>query len=249
MADSAIVVIPARYGSTRLAGKALADIDGVPMIARVYERARAIAGVDAVLVATDDGRVARAVEAAGGHAVMTRAEHPSGTDRVAEVAAATDAAVVVNVQGDLPFLEPRMVEPMIATMRADPSLPMATVTAPIRDRVELEDPAVVKVVTDRRGNALYFSRHPIPWGEGPWLRHIGVYAYRRDFLAAFARLAPTALERSERLEQLRALEHGYRIGTVRWAGGAVIEVNTAEELERARAVARAGATGARGVTT
>jgi 3-deoxy-manno-octulosonate cytidylyltransferase (CMP-KDO synthetase) len=239
MADSAIVVIPARYGSTRLPGKALADIDGVPMIARVAERARGIAGVDAVLVATDDERVARAVEVAGGRAVMTRADHPSGTDRVAEVAARSGAAIVVNVQGDLPFLDPRMVEPMLGALRADPALPMATVMTPIRERAEIDDPAVVKVVTDRRGSALYFSRHPIPWGDGPWMRHVGVYVYRRAFLDAFARLAPTPLEQSERLEQLRALEHGHRIAAVSWTGAAVIEVNTAEELERARAIARA----------
>jgi 3-deoxy-manno-octulosonate cytidylyltransferase (CMP-KDO synthetase) len=186
--------------------------------------------------------VARAVEERGGRAIMTRGDHATGTDRVAEVAARLEATIVVNVQGDLPFLDPRMVAPMVARLAEEAALPMATVRTPIRDPAARDDPNVVKVVTDKRGCALYFSRSPIPWGDAGAarvMRHVGVYAYRRDFLVTFARLAPAPLEQAERLEQLRALEYGYRIGTVVWSGGEVIEVNTPEELDLAREIARA----------
>lgn len=245
--EAAAVIIPARYASMRLPGKPLADIAGAPLIVRVYERARLIPGVAAVLVATDDRRIAAVIEAVGGHVVMTRSDHPSGTDRIAEAAAAVTTDIVVNVQGDLPCLDPAMVTPLIDLLRADASLPMATLMTPIRSQAECDDPNVVKVVTDCRGHALYFSRASIPHGgrweadEGPeapqpsLMHHIGLYAYRRPFLAAFTRLAPTPLEQAERLEQLRALEHGYRIGVASWRGGAVVEVNTPADLEQARA--------------
>jgi 3-deoxy-manno-octulosonate cytidylyltransferase (CMP-KDO synthetase) len=251
--DNVVVVIPARYESSRLPGKALADIAGVPMVVRVHERARAIPGIAQVVVATDDARIATAIEQAGGRAVMTRVDHRSGTDRIAEAARQLDAGLVVNVQGDLPFLDPAMVVPMIQALRDDPELPMATVMTPLRDAARWEDPSVVKVVTDRCGNALYFSRRPIPAGAvpppsragtGPGavpMHHIGLYAYRHAFLLAFAGLSPTPLEQAEQLEQLRALEHGYRIGVATWSGAAVIEVNTSADLEAARQVATAGA--------
>jgi 3-deoxy-manno-octulosonate cytidylyltransferase (CMP-KDO synthetase) len=260
--DRPAVIIPARYASTRLPGKPLADLGGAPLIVRVYERARAIPGVEVVLVATDDRRIADAVEAAGGRVVMTRTDHPTGTDRIAEAAAGVDADIIVNVQGDLPCLDPAMVTSMVDLLRRDPSLPMATLMTPIRSRAECDDPNVVKVVTDGAGCALYFSRSPIPHGAGPasdapgapvataattattMMRHLGLYAYRRAFLAAFTRLAPTPLERAERLEQLRALEHGHRIGVARWSGAAVVEVNTPGDLEEARALF--GAAGAWG---
>ena len=175
---------------------------------------------------------------------MTRPEHPSGTDRIAEVARDLEAEVVVNVQGDLPFLEPAMVEGPIALLRADRTLPMATVKTAIRAAAEMANPNAVKVVTDRDGYALYFSRSPLPfWRDRAdsdilGYRHIGLYAYRRDFLLTFADLAPTPLERAEKLEQLRALEWGFRIRLAE-SRDVGIEVDTPQDLERARACARA----------
>jgi 3-deoxy-manno-octulosonate cytidylyltransferase (CMP-KDO synthetase) len=208
----------------------------------VYERARRARAVDRVLVATDDARIRAAVEGFGGDVVMTSRAHPTGTDRIAEVAAGLDAEVVVNVQGDLPLLDPAMVEAAVAPLRADSGLPMATIKTPIRSRAELESPNVVKVVTDADGYALYFSRSPVPYhrdGAGAdavlGYKHIGLYAYRRDFLLAFARLTPTPLEQAEQLEQLRALEWGFRI-RVTEIGAASVEVDTPADLERARAL-------------
>ena len=209
MGSKVVAIIPARYESTRLPGKPLALIDGKPMVQHVYERARAVRRLDRVLVATDDERIAAAVRGFGGDVVMTRREHPSGTDRIAEVAASLDADVVLNVQGDLPFLRADMVERVVGLMQADATLPMATLMAPVRDA---------------GGDALLGHRH------------IGLYAYRRDFLLTFARLAPTRLERAEKLEQLRALECGFRI-RVAETQDVGIEVDTPHDLERARAIA------------
>lgn len=252
MTDNVVVIIPARYGSTRLPGKALASIAGVPMIVRVYKVARTIPDVDGVFVATDDARIVDAIEAVGGRAVLTRGDHESGTDRIAEAVEPMDADIVVNVQGDMPFLDPGMVVPMVQRLRDDPDLPMATVMTPIHDAGQWADPNVVKVVTDQQHNALYFSRQAIPSGGSvaagrdsdadsgtvPAMHHIGLYAYRRSFLSRFARLTPTPLERTERLEQLRALEHGYRIGVATWSGPPVLEVNGPADLELACARAR-----------
>jgi 3-deoxy-manno-octulosonate cytidylyltransferase (CMP-KDO synthetase) len=200
-----------------------------------------------VLVATDDERIQEAVRGFGGEVVMTGRHHVSGTDRIAEVAEKLDESIVVNVQGDIPFLDPEMLAAGVRPLLDDEALPMATIKTPVRDREELENPNVVKVVTDRSGYALYFSRYPIPYrrdaGEAGCgtFRHIGLYAYRRDFLLRFARLAPTPLECEEKLEQLRALEWGFRIKVAEVAE-ASIEVDTAADLERARALAvRAGA--------
>jgi 3-deoxy-manno-octulosonate cytidylyltransferase (CMP-KDO synthetase) len=237
---SVVVVIPARYESTRLPGKPLADLNGQPMIRRVYERAASAPGVDRVLVATDDDRVRDAVRAFGGEALMTSRGHTTGTDRIAEVAASLDAGVIVNVQGDLPLLDPHMVTAAIAPLRTDAALPMSTIKTPIRSRQELTNPNVVKVVTDRDDFALYFSRSPLPfWRDGAPAgvlahKHIGLYAYRRDFLLSFARLTPTPLEQAEKLEQLRALEWGFRIKVAEIAASS-IEVDTVQDLERARA--------------
>jgi 3-deoxy-manno-octulosonate cytidylyltransferase (CMP-KDO synthetase) len=242
MGSKIVAIVPARYESTRLPGKPLALINGKPMIQHVYERTRAVALVDAVMVATDDERIAQAVRGFGGDVAMTRPEHPSGTDRVAEVARDLVADVVLNVQGDLPFLQGDMVEKVVGLMQRDESLPMATVKTPLRDCTEMANPNVVKVVTDRDGYALYFSRSPLPFWRAAvddavlGYKHIGLYAYRRDFLLTFARLAPTALERAEQLEQLRALEWGFRI-RVAETSRIGIEVDTLQDLEDARAIA------------
>ena len=242
--DAAIAIIPARFESTRLPGKALASIAGHPMVWHVAARTRRARGLARVIVATDDCRIVDAVAATGAEAVLTRADHPSGTDRLAEVAAGLDAAVVVNVQGDLPLLDPAMVEVLVARMLGDATLPMATLACPIFDEAEWRSPHVVKVVCDAAGRALYFSRSPLPHdrdgtrraGEPLGWRHIGMYAYRRDVLLRLAALPPSPLERRERLEQLRALEHGIAIGVVEWtAAEPLIEVDTEADLERARA--------------
>jgi 3-deoxy-manno-octulosonate cytidylyltransferase (CMP-KDO synthetase) len=244
MHTSAVAIIPARFHSTRLPGKALALIAGRPMVCHVAERTRRARGLERVIVATDDARIEAAVREMGAEAILTRAEHPSGTDRLAEVAARLDVAVVVNVQGDLPLLDPAMVERLVARLAADPALPMATLASPIRDDREWRSPHVVKVVAGSDGRALYFSRSPIPFDrdgtrvshEPLGWRHIGMYAYRRDVLLRLAALPPSPLERREQLEQLRALENGVAIGLVEWTTAEpLIEVDTPEDLERARA--------------
>ena len=245
---SVVVVIPARYESSRLPGKPLADIEGVPMIRRVYERAAAARGVDRVLVATDDARIRAAVTAFGGEVAMTDPSHPSGTDRIAEAVGSLDAEIVVNVQGDLPLLDPDSVAAALAPLRADAALPMSTLSTAIRDAAEFANPNVVKVVTDATGHALYFSRAAIPhWRDGFGggaiaQRHIGLYAYRRKFLLQFARLAPTPLELAEKLEQLRALESGYRIRVVEVANAGV-EVDTPADLDMVRSLVRSSGGG------
>jgi 3-deoxy-manno-octulosonate cytidylyltransferase (CMP-KDO synthetase) len=211
----ALVVIPARYGSTRFEGKPLALLAGKPMIIHVLERARAAKSVTQVIVATDDERIQRAVAAHGGEARITATTHPTGTDRVAEVARGIECDIVVNVQGDEPLLEPGMVDEVIGLLRDDSQADMATLMMPITTDEEFQNPNVVKVVADRHGRALYFSRAQIPYprvrGAATPQVHIGIYAYRREFLLEFTRLAPTPLEQAESLEQLRALEHGHRI--------------------------------------
>ncbi|MCW5889810.1 MAG: 3-deoxy-manno-octulosonate cytidylyltransferase [bacterium] len=240
-----VAIIPARYRSTRLPGKALADLGGRPMVCHVAERAGRARGIARVLVATDDARIADAVRAIGVEVVLTRPEHPSGTDRLAEVARGLDADVLVNVQGDLPLLDPAMVERLAARMAAEPALPMATLASAIHDEAEWCSPHVVKVVWGADGRALYFSRAPIPHdrdgvrgaGEPFGWRHVGLYAYRRDVLLRLAALPPSPLERREALEQLRALEHGIAIGVVEWPADApLVEVDTPADLERARAL-------------
>ncbi len=245
MGSKVVAIIPARYESTRLPGKALAVIDGKPMVQHVYERTRAIAGVSRTLVATDDERIASTVKEFGGEVAMTRRDHLSGTDRIAEVSRDLDADIVVNVQGDLPFLEARMLEAAVRMVETDADLPMATLKAPIRDQGELDNPNVVKVVTRSNGDALYFSRSPIPYWRAEHdsvlgYRHIGLYVFRRNFLLEFAGMPPTRLEQIEKLEQLRALERGYRIGVTETVDDAGIEVDTPQDLERARSYAASG---------
>lgn len=237
---SVIAIVPARYQSTRLPGKALADIAGKPMIEHVYRRAAAAALVSRVIVATDDARIAEAVAAFGGDAVMTSPSHHSGTDRLAEVAASLTCDVVVNVQGDEPVLPPETIDAAIEPLLQDPALEMSTLRRRITDSGEHANPNVTKVVVDRDGYALYFSRLPIPYTRpgqpaAPAWAHIGLYVYRRDTLLRLARLPQTAMERSEALEQLRALEHGIRIKVVKTAY-ASIGVDTPEDLARVRAL-------------
>ena len=236
---SVIAVIPARYGSTRLPAKALADIDGLPMIVRVWRQAKMAPSIERVIVATDDDRIAAPLREAGGEVMMTAATHQSGTDRIAEVARDVRADIYLNVQGDQPFTDPRDLEALIAPMLRDSSIEMATLATPIADVEEFLNPTKVKVICDDSGNALYFSRSPIPHardfeGVPPGaLRHIGVYAYRRDFLLHFASLPPGRIEQLEKLEQLRALENGHRIRVVNSIAPS-LEVDTAEDLARAR---------------
>ena len=247
------VVIPARYASTRLPGKPLLDIVGSTMIQRVVERACA-SSADQVLVATDDARIAAAVHdprrPGEGIAVMTDAALPSGTDRVAAVAAErgwSDDTVVVNVQGDEPFLPPSLIEQAADLLGRDPKAGVATLAAPIASLEEFLDPNVVKVVTALDGAALYFSRAPIPWvregaseGLGSQtefagaLRHVGLYAYRVGVLKHIMALPPSGLEQCEKLEQLRALENGVRIAVARCVAPPAPGVDTADDLERAR---------------
>ncbi|HSB32898.1 MAG TPA: 3-deoxy-manno-octulosonate cytidylyltransferase [Nitrospirota bacterium] len=224
--NNIIALIPARYGSTRFPGKALVPIQGRPMIQWVYERAKRSRLVDRVVVATDDERIRQTVSAFGGEAVMTSPNHTNGTDRIAEVARGLSCDIVVNVQGDEPLIRPEMIDQAIEPMVGDPTIPMGTLGRRIDDPREAFDPNVVKVVFDKNGFALYFSRAPIPWDRDRWAgkrsfseltlegelyKHFGLYVYRRDFLLRYATLPQTALESREKLEQLRALEHGYRI--------------------------------------
>jgi 3-deoxy-manno-octulosonate cytidylyltransferase (CMP-KDO synthetase) len=233
-------VIPARYASTRFPGKALADLAGKPMVVRVCERARA-SGAQTVCVATDDERIARAVRAAGFDARMTRAEHASGTDRIAEAAAQlglADDAIVVNVQGDEPLIAPQLIARVAAALAEHPRASVSTACHPLRDAAAFANPNVVKAVLDAEGYALYFSRAGIPFarerGAIPAYRHIGIYAYRVGFLARYASLAPAPLERAEQLEQLRVLWHGYRIAVAVSEEEAPPGVDTPQDLEAVR---------------
>ena len=212
---TAVGIVPARWESSRFPGKPLARIAGVPMLQRVWEGTRRAKSLRDVLIATDDARIAAACREFGAEAVMTRRDHPTGTDRLAEVAAGLDDEIVVNVQGDEPLIDGFVIDAAVEALRAAPGVPMATVVH-AADEEALDDPNRVKVVMDRSCNALYFSRSRIPALRDrtlrpPYWQHVGLYAYRRPFLMEFVRLAPSPLERAEALEQLRALEHGYRI--------------------------------------
>ncbi len=237
-----IGVIPARYHSSRLPGKPLADILGKPMIQYVYENAARSKTLDDLIVATDDERILRAVEAFGGKAVLTSPDHTTGTDRVAEVIASLEVGIVVNIQGDEPFVHPGMVDEIVTPLLDDPDLPMCTSMHEITDPKDFDNPAVVKTVCDLSGNALYFSRALIPYPRKEEnlrvFEHIGLYAFRKAFLLTYARLEPTPLETLESLEQLRALEHGYRIKVVETTQDYIpLSVDTPEDLERARLLA------------
>lgn len=245
-------VIPARYASTRFPGKALAELDGRPMIQHVYERTALSKLVSRVIVATDDTRIADAVSSIGGEAIMTSTGHETGTDRLAEVAAGLDSDIIVNVQGDEPLIDPAMIDLAIQPFLEDPDLLMGTLKTRIKCLHDFLSPNVVKVVADNRGDALYFSRSPLPFFRDKWkdlkdesfnsgkllcYKHVGLYVYRRDFLLKFAAMPPTFLEISEKLEQLRAIENGIKIRVVETEFES-IGVDTPDDLHKAQELCR-----------
>lgn len=232
-----VAIIPARYASTRFPGKPLAKETGKYLIQHVYEQVRKASLISDVIVATDDRRIVEATESFGGSAVMTREDHPSGTDRVAEVASGLDAEMIVNVQGDEPEIEPRYIDELISLLRNDKDVSIGTLACPFSQDSNPGDPNAVKVVLDGRGRALYFSRALVPYprddegrvdAPGHWLLHLGLYAYRRDTLLQLAKLPPTPLEHREKLEQLRFLEHGFRI-SVAVVDQATVGIDTPED--------------------
>jgi len=242
------VVIPARFASTRLPGKPLLDIGGKPMVIRVAEQA-AQSGAQLIIIATDHPPIIAAARHYGHLACMTRTDHASGTDRIAEVAAQqgwTDETIVVNVQGDEPLIPPALIRAVAQHLHDHPECAIATACHPIHDEASMRNPNIVKAVLDKRGNALYFSRASIPWprdayAQGkalphdvPVLRHIGIYAYRASFLHAFGKLAPAPIEQIEALEQLRALYHGYQIGVTITQDAPPSGVDTEQDLQTAR---------------
>jgi len=249
----AIGVIPARYISKRFPGKALANLLGKPIIQHIYERAKGAKSLDYLVVATDDERIYDCVRSFGGNALITSSEHPTGTDRIAEVVSKMDCEIVVNIQGDEPLLKPEVVDSLVESLSLDGQLNMSTAACLIESPLELKDLNIVKVVTDNSGFALYFSRAPIPY----WLnnlsgdvsrifstnsyrplKHIGVYAYRKDFLLRFSSLPQTPLETQEHLEQLRALENGEKIRVI-VCDYHPVAVNLPEDVDKVAKIMRA----------
>lgn len=240
--EKILTVIPARFASTRFPGKIIAPLAGKPLVAHAYERACQAKLVSEVIVATDDERVVTALEPLGIPVVMTSQGLPSGTDRIAEVARDSDAQIIVNVQGDEPYIDPNTIDDSIRPLLEDPDLPMSTAMRRITDPALIDNPNIVKVVCDSRGRALYFSRWPIPYirdeadrakAASCYFEHVGLYVYRRDFLVKYAGWPQTPLEKLEKLEQLRVIENGYPIAVVEteYEG---IGVDTPEDLERVR---------------
>lgn len=240
----AIGVIPARYASTRFEGKVLADLGGKPVIQHVYERARQAKLLDDLIVACDDERVKAAVLKFGGKAILTSPDQPTGTDRLSEVVNPLDVKVVVNIQGDEPFVQPTMIDNIVLELLNNAKIGMVTLIKKIEDEKELHDHNIVKVVVDKDGYALYFSRNPIPFVRDKSLqrplleayafyKHIGLYGYTKDFLFTFKNLPKSNLEEAEKLEQLRALEHGYKIKTIVTKFDTV-GIDTPEDLEKAK---------------
>jgi len=230
-------IIPARYKSTRLEGKPLKDIGGYPMIRWVYERAK-LSDLDEVVVATDNEEIKNVVENFGGKTVLTRENHPNGTSRIAEVCENFENYdIIINIQGDEPLIEPEMINQLIDTFKKDSDLVMSTLKEKIEDIEMIENPNVVKVVTDKNQMALYFSRSPIPYPreicEENYFKHVGIYGYKREFVIKYAKMDSTPLEQSESLEQLRVLENGYKIKVVE-TSYKVIGVDTPEDLEKVR---------------
>lgn len=235
-----LAVIPARYNSQRFPGKVLAKIGDKPMVQWVYEAAQQCPAFTKVLVATDSEKVANCVRHFGGEVEMTRSDHLTGSDRVAEVAQRyPDMVAIANVQGDQPFVTPSMLTELVHPYLSGELPDMTTLACPLEHNAGYSDPNVVKVICDQKQQALYFSRSPIPYyrnmGSAPVFHHLGLYAFRRDFLSGYAQLQPTPLEQCEALEQLRVLEHGYRIRVCQ-TPVAVMEVNTPEEFEKAQSL-------------
>jgi len=236
MNQKIICIIPARYGSTRLPGKPIADLCGKPLIQHVCE---SVGKKFPYIVATDDERIIKAVQSFGGKAMMTKKEHPSGTDRIAEIAEKIDAEIIVNVQGDEPFIKAEQVEEAVQPLLDDSNLMMSTLCRKIKTQEDLQNPNVVKVVCDLNGYALYFSRSIIPFPRNKqyaeYFEHIGLYTYRKEFLLKFVKWPPTKNELTESLEQLRALDHGYKIKVIetKHDSGAPC-IDTLEDLEKAR---------------
>lgn len=236
----AIGVIPARYGSTRFEGKVLKDLCGKPVIQHVYERAKKAKMLDDLIIAADDDRIIKTVEGFGGKVVFTSKAHSTGTDRLTEVVNAIDVKIIVNIQGDEPLIHPMTIDDLVRAMKSDPSIAMATVVKKSTSLEEFNSPDVVKAIIDDRNFALYFSRAPIPALLKPGLecyfyKHIGIYAYNKDFLFTFKKLPASYLETYERLEQLRALEHGYRIKAIE-TKFETVGVDTPEDLALARQI-------------
>ena len=241
LTEGVLAVIPARYGSTRLPGKVVLDVAGKPLVQHVYERVCRAGTVTACVVATDDTRVLDALAPFGTETVMTSPNHRNGTDRIAEVAQSRTEPIVVNVQGDEPLIDPRVIDQAVYAIREDSSVMMSTLSCPIDPR-DVDDPNIVKVVTDQIGRALYFSRAPIPvdrdgTGEAVYRKHVGLYVYRRDFLLDYTSWPATPLEKTERLEQLRVLEHGYSIMVVETEYDS-ISVDSPSDLDRVRRIFR-----------
>ncbi|MFQ5429062.1 MAG: 3-deoxy-manno-octulosonate cytidylyltransferase [Phycisphaerae bacterium] len=232
-----VAIIPARYASSRFPGKPLAKATGKYLVQHVYEQASRASSIAEVVIATDDRRILEAASSFGGRAVLTRPDHPSGTDRVAEVAAGLDADVIVNVQGDEPEIDPAHIDALVALLAAELDISIGTLACPFAPDADPTDPNAVKVVLDARGRALYFSRSLVPYPREQagrvaqperWLLHLGLYAYRRAFLLELAGLPPTPLEEQEKLEQLRVLEHGHRIA-VAVVDRAAVGIDTPED--------------------
>ncbi|WP_018248154.1 3-deoxy-manno-octulosonate cytidylyltransferase [Orenia marismortui] len=240
---SVVAIIPARYDSTRLPGKPLKDICGKPMIQHVYERVKSSNNLNRVIVATDDQRIYDLVESFGGEVKMTSREHQTGTDRLAEVAQSLSADIIVNIQGDEPLINPEMIDQAIEPLLEDQSIKMGTLKHLITEKSELDNPNVVKVVSDQNNFAIYFSRSVIPYprkeSKAKYYKHIGLYVYRRDFLLKFSEMESTELEKKESLEQLRVLENGYKIKVVE-TDYQSIGVDTVEDLERVRKISGRG---------
>mgnify|MGYP001601126575 CR=1 FL=1 len=240
-AIQAIGVIPARYGATRFEGKLLKDLCGKPVIQHVYERAKKAKLLDDLVVAADDDRIVKAVESFGGKVVFTSKSHSTGTDRLTEVVNQLDVKIVVNIQGDEPLIHPFLIDDLVRTMQDNPEAVMATVVKKSQSLEEFNSPDVVKAVIDQNRNALYFSRQPIPTFLKPnaeksfFYKHIGIYAYNKDFLFMFKKLPKSYLEKNERLEQLRALESGYKIKVIE-TQFETVGVDTPEDLELARSI-------------
>ncbi len=247
-----VAIIPARWHSVRFKGKVLADINGKPMIQHVWERVKQANAVDEVIVAVDKERVLKAVEAFGGKAVYTSPEQPSGTDRLAEVANSVEGDIFINIQADEPLVHPLMIDELAEVFKYEDNVQMATLIKRIHKKEDISNPNVVKVVVDRKGYALYFSRSPIPYVRddenegsrgyqekedvgGMYFKHIGLYSYTREFLFTYTNLPKSVLEMEEKLEQLRVLEHGYKIKTVETRYDTV-GVDTPEDLEKVKKI-------------